>query len=175
MTTRELRRVRRSGSGNRAHRYPGQQCRHEFAGTVIDRSLDEFDAVLNTDLRASFVIAREAGRRMIARGDGGRIINIGSIGSVRVLPGLTAYCIAKAGMAMMTQCLAREWARHDINVTRSALVTSRPNSIAIGSRPMAAADRSHRFPRGGCSPQATSTGPCFCSLQITPARSPARS
>jgi NAD(P)-dependent dehydrogenase (short-subunit alcohol dehydrogenase family) len=85
-------------------------------GLVIDRSLDEFDAVLKTDLRAPFVIAREAGRRMIARGVGGRIINIGSIGSVRVLPGLTAYCIAKAGMAMMTQCLAREWARYDINV-----------------------------------------------------------
>jgi NAD(P)-dependent dehydrogenase (short-subunit alcohol dehydrogenase family) len=85
-------------------------------GLVLDRTVDEFDAVLKTDLRAPFLIAREAGRRMIARGMGGRIINIGSIGSVRVLPGLTAYCIAKAGIAMMTQCLAREWARHEINV-----------------------------------------------------------
>jgi NAD(P)-dependent dehydrogenase (short-subunit alcohol dehydrogenase family) len=85
-------------------------------GPVLDRTLDDFDAVLRTDLRAPFVIAREMGRRMIARGYGGRIINIGSIGSFRVLPGLTAYCIAKAALAMMTQCLAREWARHDINV-----------------------------------------------------------
>jgi NAD(P)-dependent dehydrogenase (short-subunit alcohol dehydrogenase family) len=85
-------------------------------GLVLDRSVEEFDAVLKTDLRAPFVIAREAGRRMIARGRGGRIINVASIGSVRVLPGLTAYCIAKAGIAMMTQCLAREWARYDITV-----------------------------------------------------------
>jgi NAD(P)-dependent dehydrogenase (short-subunit alcohol dehydrogenase family) len=83
---------------------------------VLERSIDEFDAVLRTDLRAPFVLAREAGQRMIARGGRGRIINIGSIGSVRVLPGLTAYCVAKAGIAMMTQCLAREWARYDINV-----------------------------------------------------------
>ncbi|MDE3116808.1 MAG: SDR family oxidoreductase, partial [Pseudomonadota bacterium] len=34
----------------------------------------------------------------------------------RVLPGLAIYCMSKAGLAMMTQCLAREWARHDINV-----------------------------------------------------------
>jgi len=85
-------------------------------GLVLDRSLDEFDAVLKTDLRAPFVLAREAGRRMIERGLGGRIINIASIGSFRVLPGLTAYCVAKAGLAMMTQCLAREWVRYEINV-----------------------------------------------------------
>ena len=53
---------------------------------------------------------------MIAHGRGGRIINIASIGSYRVLPGLTTYCIAKAGLAMMTQCLAREWVRYEINV-----------------------------------------------------------
>jgi NAD(P)-dependent dehydrogenase (short-subunit alcohol dehydrogenase family) len=85
-------------------------------GAVLDRTIEEFDVVLRTDLRAPFIVAREAGRRMIGRGQGGRIINIGSIGSFRVLPGLTAYCIAKAGIAMMTQCLAREWARHEINV-----------------------------------------------------------
>jgi NAD(P)-dependent dehydrogenase (short-subunit alcohol dehydrogenase family) len=85
-------------------------------GLVLDRSLDELDVVLKTDLRAPLVMAREAGRRMIARGRGGRIINIASIGSYRVLPGLTTYCIAKAGLAMMTQCLAREWVRYEINV-----------------------------------------------------------
>lgn len=53
---------------------------------------------------------------MIARKSGGRIINIGSIGTFRVLPGLTAYCVSKAAIGMMTQCLAREWARYDIAV-----------------------------------------------------------
>lgn len=85
-------------------------------GSVTDLPLADFDAVLRTDLRAPYVVAREAGRRMIARQRGGRIINIASMAAFRVLPGLTAYCMAKAALAMMTQCMAREWARYQINV-----------------------------------------------------------
>ncbi len=85
-------------------------------GPAVEISVEDFDRVLNTDLRAPFLLARETAKRMIARGTGGRIINLGSIGSFRVLPGLAAYCISKAGIAMMTQALAREWTRHNINV-----------------------------------------------------------
>jgi NAD(P)-dependent dehydrogenase (short-subunit alcohol dehydrogenase family) len=85
-------------------------------GFVADQSAADFDAVFNTNLRGPLLLAKETGRRMIARGKGGRIVNIASIGAFRVLPGLSAYCISKAGIGMMTQCLAREWARHDINV-----------------------------------------------------------
>ncbi len=85
-------------------------------GLAVEIPVEDFDRVLNTDLRAPFLLARETAKRMIARGAGGRIINLGSIGSFRVLPGLAAYCIAKAGIAMMTQALAREWVRYDINV-----------------------------------------------------------
>lgn len=83
---------------------------------AVDTGPVEFDAVMNTNLRGPFLLATEAGRRMIARGKGGRIINIASIGAFRVLPGLATYCMSKAGVAMMTQCLACEWARHNINV-----------------------------------------------------------
>jgi NAD(P)-dependent dehydrogenase (short-subunit alcohol dehydrogenase family) len=83
---------------------------------AVDTGPVEFDAVMNTNLRGPFLLATEAGRRMIARGNGGRIINIASIGAFRVLPGLTTYCMSKAGLAMMTQGLAREWARYNINV-----------------------------------------------------------
>jgi NAD(P)-dependent dehydrogenase (short-subunit alcohol dehydrogenase family) len=85
-------------------------------GMAVDVTPADFDAVMGTNLRAPFFMANEAARRMIARGQGGRIINIASIGAFRVLPGLAAYCMSKAGLAMMTQCLAREWARYDINV-----------------------------------------------------------
>jgi NAD(P)-dependent dehydrogenase (short-subunit alcohol dehydrogenase family) len=85
-------------------------------GAAIDLAIEDFDRVIATDLRAPFLLAREVAARMIALKRPGRIINIASIGSFRVLPGVTAYCIAKAGLAMMTQCLAREWARHEINV-----------------------------------------------------------
>lgn len=85
-------------------------------GLVTEQSIEDFDTVIATNLRGPYLMAREAGKRMIARGRGGKIINIGSIGTFRVLPGLTAYCMSKAAIGMMTQCLAREWARHDIAV-----------------------------------------------------------
>lgn len=85
-------------------------------GPVADISAPDFDLVMATNLRAPFLLAQDIGRRMIRRGKGGRIINIASITAFRVLPGSAPYCISKAGLAMMTQCLAREWARYDINV-----------------------------------------------------------
>ncbi len=78
--------------------------------------VEEFDQILATNMRGSFLMAQDVGRRMIDRGEGGTILNIGSIGSHTVLPYLTAYCMSKAAVAMMTRCLAREWARYLINV-----------------------------------------------------------
>ncbi len=53
---------------------------------------------------------------MIAQGIRGRIVNVASIGAEKPLPGLVAYCASKAGVAMLTKGLAREWARHGIAV-----------------------------------------------------------
>ncbi|HEX4292872.1 MAG TPA: SDR family NAD(P)-dependent oxidoreductase [Rhizomicrobium sp.] len=85
-------------------------------GLAVDISAADFDMVMATNLRGPFLLATEVGRRMIAAKREGRIINVASIGAYRVLPGTTPYCISKAGLAMMTQCLAREWARKGINV-----------------------------------------------------------
>ncbi len=85
-------------------------------GRAIDMDPSGLDQILDTNLRAPFLLATEIARRMISRGEGGRIINVASIGAFRVLAGLSAYCMSKAGVAMMTQCLAREWARYGINV-----------------------------------------------------------
>jgi NAD(P)-dependent dehydrogenase (short-subunit alcohol dehydrogenase family) len=85
-------------------------------GPAEEIAVSDFDMVMATNLRAPFLLAQDMGRRMIARKQGGRIINISSITSFRVLPGSAPYCISKAGISMMTQCLAREWARHGINV-----------------------------------------------------------
>ena len=85
-------------------------------GPIANFTASDFDKVVATDLRAPFLLSQEAGRRMIARKRGGKIINIASITASRVLPGSALYCVSKAGLAMMTQCFAREWARYDINV-----------------------------------------------------------
>jgi NAD(P)-dependent dehydrogenase (short-subunit alcohol dehydrogenase family) len=83
---------------------------------AVDLAEADFDKIMATNIKGAFLMAQAVGRRMIARGKGGRIINIASIGAHRVLPGLTAYCISKAAIAMMTQSLALEWARSGINV-----------------------------------------------------------
>lgn len=84
---------------------------------ALDVTPDAYDRIMNTNLRGAFFTATAAARRMIARGRPGRIINIASIGGHTVLPGLSVYCMSKAGMLMMTRSLAREWAKYDINVT----------------------------------------------------------
>ena len=85
-------------------------------GPAAELAIADFDAVMSTNLRGPFLLAQETGRRMIARKNGGRIINIASITAFRVLSGSAPYCISKAALAMMAQCMACEWARHDINV-----------------------------------------------------------
>lgn len=75
-----------------------------------------FDTMFDTNVRGAFFMAQAAGRSMMVRGAGGRIINIASIGAHTVLPGLTIYCMTKAAVGMMTRSLAKEWARHQINV-----------------------------------------------------------
>jgi NAD(P)-dependent dehydrogenase (short-subunit alcohol dehydrogenase family) len=86
------------------------------AAAAADISEADYDLIMNTNLKGAFFMAQAAGRAMIARGQGGRIINVASIGAFKALPGLTVYSMTKAAVAMMTQGLAREWARHHVNV-----------------------------------------------------------
>jgi NAD(P)-dependent dehydrogenase (short-subunit alcohol dehydrogenase family) len=85
-------------------------------GRAVDLSVAEFDAVVATNLRAPFLLSQEIARRLMARKASGRIINISSITAFRPLAGSAPYSVSKAGLSAMTQVLAREWARHDINV-----------------------------------------------------------
>ena len=85
-------------------------------GMALDVSIADFDATFAVNVRGTFFAAREAARRMMAQGIEGRIINIASIASHTVLPGLSAYCGSKAAVAMLTRSMAREWARNRIAV-----------------------------------------------------------
>jgi len=96
-------------------------CLVNNSGIVIsnraaDHTQEDYDAVLDTNLRAPFHLCQEVGRRMIERGDGGRIVNIASMGAVTPLKGGITYCMSKSAMVMMTKCLAVEWARYNIKV-----------------------------------------------------------
>jgi len=81
---------------------------------------DAWDEVMAINVRGVFLTAREGAKRMMVAGSResgrGRIILVASIGAVKVLPGLTAYCTSKASVVMMGRSLAREWANRGINV-----------------------------------------------------------
>lgn len=76
-----------------------------------------FDRVIRINLRGLVFLSRTAGRRMIEQRRGGKIINIGSIDSLRPsMIGLAAYDASKGGVLMFTRSFALEMAPHDIQV-----------------------------------------------------------
>jgi NAD(P)-dependent dehydrogenase (short-subunit alcohol dehydrogenase family) len=93
-------------------------------GLALEVSLEDWDNTFAVNVRGTFVAAREAAVRMLASGVAGRgdarIVNIASIASHTVLPGLAAYCASKTAVAMLTKSLAREWARRGIAVNALA-------------------------------------------------------
>ncbi|MCI2106816.1 MAG: SDR family oxidoreductase [Intestinimonas sp.] len=75
----------------------------------------DFDAVMAVNLRALFLLTREIGRQMIARG-GGKIINICSVQSIKGGFDDAAYVASKHAVAGLTKALANEWGRYHICV-----------------------------------------------------------
>ncbi len=76
---------------------------------------EDWNLVLETNLRGTFFMAQEVAARMIPRGYG-RIINIGSVTSVFGYAGLAPYCASRGGVKQLTMSLADEWGRHGITV-----------------------------------------------------------
>ena len=81
---------------------------------MLDVKTDEWRQVLDIHLTGAFQVGREAARRMIARGRGGKIINIGSLASAVARRTIAPYTAAKGGIKMLTQSMAAEWAEHNI-------------------------------------------------------------
>ena len=80
---------------------------------------DEWDTIVDINLKGTFFMCQAAGREMISRGSG-KIVNISSIGGFAALERLVAYCASKAGVLQLTRVLAIEWARHNIQVNTVA-------------------------------------------------------
>ncbi len=82
---------------------------------ALDVSWDDWNTVLDTNLRGAFFVAQSAARHMIPRRYG-RIVNIGSVTSVFGYAGLAPYCASRGGIKQLTMSLADEWGRHGITV-----------------------------------------------------------
>ena len=87
---------------------------------AIKHTVEDYDFILDTNLKGAWLVATAAGRRMIQHGHGGAIVNIASIAAFKVLPGLALYAMSKAGVVQMTKALALEWARYGIRVNAIA-------------------------------------------------------
>jgi gluconate 5-dehydrogenase len=86
--------------------------------------LERFDQVMQVNVRGTFLMSQAVGRRMIERGEGGRIVNISSIagligGDPEYMQTL-GYNTSKGAVISMTRTLATSWAKHGINVNAIA-------------------------------------------------------
>ena len=86
------------------------------ARPLLEQTEEDFDQVLDTNLKGNWLVATEAARRMVAAGQGGSIVNVASILGERVAGGVAPYAISKAGVVQATKAMALELARHRIRV-----------------------------------------------------------
>ena len=97
----------------------------------IDFTFDEWDSVMNVNLRTLFFLSQAVAREMIAASKGGKIVNIASMlsfqGGIRV----PSYTASKSGVAGLTKILANEWAKHGINVNAIAPGYFATNNTAV--------------------------------------------
>jgi NAD(P)-dependent dehydrogenase (short-subunit alcohol dehydrogenase family) len=84
--------------------------------SVLDVSEDEWDHVVDTNLKGNFLVAQAAARVMKAQGRGGAIVNVASILGLRVAGYVPSYVASKAGVVQLTKAMALELARYDIRV-----------------------------------------------------------
>lgn len=82
---------------------------------ALEVTWDDWNTVLDTNLRGSFFVAQAVAKRMIPRRYG-RIINIGSVTSVFGYKGITPYCASRGGVKQMTMSLADDWGQYGITV-----------------------------------------------------------
>lgn len=88
--------------------------------SMLSMTEEDWDSVVDVNLRGAFMVAREAAGRLVKAGQPGVIVNIASIVGLRPMTGLAAYAAAKAGLLHVTRQMAVELARHRIRVNALA-------------------------------------------------------
>ena len=88
----------------------------ETRTSILDTTEEQYERVLDINLKSAVFGTQLAATQMIAQGGGGRIINMTSVHEDWPMPGNTAYCLSKGGMRMLTRTSGVELAPHNILV-----------------------------------------------------------
>jgi NAD(P)-dependent dehydrogenase (short-subunit alcohol dehydrogenase family) len=100
----------------------------------LDFSDDVFDAVININLRAPFLLTRAVGNHMVERGGGGRIVNLSSSAAFRATPSPAVYAASKSGINGLTRSAAADLGPYDVNVNAVAPgMTKTPMTAGVGN------------------------------------------
>lgn len=91
----------------------------ETRTSVLDTREDQYDKVMNINLKSAFFSIQLAAKQMIKQG-GGCVVNISSVHEDWPMPNNTAYCLSKGGMRMLTRTAALELAKYNIRVVSVA-------------------------------------------------------
>lgn len=86
---------------------------------LLELREDGWDRIINTDLKGYYLCSQAVARRMVEQ-KRGNIINMASTAAMKAAPEMGAYCIAKAGVVMLTRVLALELAKYNIRVNAIA-------------------------------------------------------
>ncbi|WJY14302.1 SDR family oxidoreductase [Pectobacteriaceae bacterium CE90] len=86
----------------------------QYRKPMVELELEQWKRVIDTNLTSAFIVSRAAAKRMISRGNGGKIINIGSLTSQAARPTVAPYTAAKGGIKLLTCSMAAEWAEFNI-------------------------------------------------------------
>lgn len=110
-------------------------------GDFLNYSLDDFDRVMNVNLRGAFLATQLAGRSMVDSGVEGAIVNMSSINAQVAIPSAPAYCASKGALMQLTKVAALALASHNIRVNAvgpgsidtemMAAVNSNPEALKV--------------------------------------------
>jgi len=102
----------------------------------LEFELKEWENIMNVNLRAPFIVSQVIAKGMVARGNGGAIVNVSSVISSIGLDGHVGYCSSKGGLDQLTRVLALELGPHNIRVNSvNPTVVLTPMGIKVWSDP----------------------------------------
>lgn len=98
---------------------------------IVEQSLERWEAIMNANVRGSWLVCKAAGAQMIKQGRGGKVVLMSSARSVRGHPaGYSGYCTSKSAIDGLTRTLGCEWGKYKINVNAIGPTVFRSNLTA---------------------------------------------